>query len=88
MVRPEKVDLRKIDFDTDVLVLGGGGAGTSAAIMAADGGCKVIIATKLRHGDSNTIMAEGGIQGATHECDSPYYHFMDTIGGGHFANQA
>ncbi len=87
MVRPEKVDLTKIDFDTDVLVIGGGGAGTSAAIMAADGGCKVIIVTKLRHGDSNTIMAEGGIQGATHECDSPYYHFMDTIGGGHFANQ-
>jgi succinate dehydrogenase / fumarate reductase flavoprotein subunit/L-aspartate oxidase len=32
-------------------------------------------------------MAEGGIQAATHECDSPYYHFMDTIGGGHFSNQ-
>ncbi|MGW8192903.1 MAG: FAD-binding protein [Desulforhopalus sp.] len=87
MVRPDKVDLSKIDHETDVLVIGGGGAGTSAAIMAADGGCKVIVATKLRHGDSNTIMAEGGIQAATHECDSPYYHFMDTIGGGHFSNQ-
>ena len=87
MVRPEKVDLSKIDHETDVLVIGGGGAGTSAAIMAADAGCKVIIATKLRHGDSNTIMAEGGIQAATHECDSPFYHFMDTIGGGHFSNQ-
>lgn len=87
MVRPDKVDLSKVDHETDVLVIGGGGAGTSAAIMAADGGCKVIIATKLRHGDSNTIMAEGGIQAATHECDSPYYHYMDTIGGGHFSNQ-
>jgi succinate dehydrogenase / fumarate reductase flavoprotein subunit/L-aspartate oxidase len=87
MVRPDKVDLSKVDHETDVLVIGGGGAGTSAAIMAANGGCKVIIATKLRHGDSNTIMAEGGIQAATHECDSPYYHFMDTIGGGHFSNQ-
>ena len=87
MVRPEKVDLSKIDHETDVLVIGGGGAGTSAAIMAANSGCKVIIANKLRHGDSNTIMAEGGIQAATHECDSPYYHFMDTIGGGHFSNQ-
>ncbi len=87
MVRPEKVDLSKIDIETDVLVIGGGGAGTSAAIMAANGGCKVTIANKLRHGDSNTIMAEGGIQAATHECDSPYYHFMDTIGGGHFSNQ-
>lgn len=87
MVRPDKVDLNSVAFDTDVLVIGGGGAGTSAAIMASDAGCNVIIATKLRHGDSNTIMAEGGIQGATHECDSPYYHFMDTIGGGHFTNQ-
>ena len=87
IVRPGLVDLSKIDHETDVLVIGGGGAGTSAAIMAAEGGCKVIVANKLRHGDSNTIMAEGGIQAATQEGDSPYYHFLDTIGGGHFANQ-
>lgn len=87
VVRPDKVDLSRIDHETDVLVIGGGGAGTSAALMAAEGGCKVMIATKLRHGDSNTVMAEGGIQAATHECDSPYYHYLDTIGGGHFTNQ-
>lgn len=87
IVRPGLVDLSKVDLETDVLVIGGGGAGTSAAIMAAEGGCSVIIANKLRHGDSNTIMAEGGIQAATQEVDSPYYHFLDTIGGGHFTNQ-
>jgi succinate dehydrogenase / fumarate reductase flavoprotein subunit/L-aspartate oxidase len=87
IIRPGLVDLTKVDYETDVLVIGGGGAGTSAAIMAADGGCKVIIANKLRHGDSNTIMAEGGIQAATQEVDSPYYHYLDTIGGGHFTNQ-
>lgn len=87
VVRPEKVNLDQVDHETDVLVIGGGGAGTSAALMAAEAGCKVIITTKLRHGDSNTIMAEGGIQAATQECDSPYYHYLDTIGGGHFANQ-
>ncbi len=87
VIRPEKVDLSKTDYATDVLVIGGGGAGTSAALMAAEGGANVIIATKLRHGDSNTIMAEGGIQGATQECDSPFYHYLDTIGGGHFTNQ-
>ncbi len=87
IIRPEKIDLAKVDIETDVLVIGGGGAGTSAAILAADAGCKVIVANKLRHGDSNTIMAEGGIQAATQEPDSPYYHFMDTIGGGHFQNQ-
>lgn len=87
MVKPKNVDLSQFDYDTDVLIIGGGGAGTSAALMAAEGGAKVIITTKLRHGDSNTIMAEGGIQAASQECDSPYYHYLDTMGGGHFTNQ-
>ncbi len=87
MLRPDKVDLSKPDFETDILILGAGGGGTSAALMATDAGLSVIMATKLRHGDANTMMAEGGIQGATQECDSPFYHYMDTIGGGHFTNQ-
>ncbi len=86
-IHPDKVDLRRIDLDTDVLILGGGGAGTSAALMASQAGARVIVTTKLRHGDANTMMAEGGIQGATQECDSPFYHYLDTIGGGHFTNQ-
>ncbi len=80
-------ELEKLtEYNTDVLVIGGGGAGTSAALMAQEGGCKVILATKLRHGDANTVMAEGGIQGASQEVDSPYYHYLDVIGGGHFTN--
>jgi succinate dehydrogenase / fumarate reductase flavoprotein subunit/L-aspartate oxidase len=48
---------------------------------------KVVIATKLRLGDANTMMAEGGIQAATKsEKDSPYYHYLDAMGGGHFKN--
>lgn len=83
-VNPEQVDLNP-DMETDVLVIGGGGAGTSAALLAAQNGAKVIIATKLRHGDANTMMAEGGIQAATKiEKDSPYYHYLDAMGGGHF----
>jgi succinate dehydrogenase/fumarate reductase flavoprotein subunit len=47
----------------------------------------VIIATKLRHGDANTMMAEGGIQVADQPGkDPPYYHYLDAMGGGHFAN--
>ena len=87
LLRPDMVDLSKPDYETDVLILGAGGGGTSAALMATDAGLSVIMATKLRHGDANTVMAEGGIQGATQECDSPFYHYMDTIGGGHFTNQ-
>jgi succinate dehydrogenase / fumarate reductase flavoprotein subunit/L-aspartate oxidase len=75
-----------VKYETDVLVIGGGGAGSSAALIAQEQGCKVIIATKLRHGDANTVMAEGGIQGATRKPDSPYYHYLDVMGGGHFTN--
>ena len=87
-VNPADVKLDKPDLETDVLVIGGGGAGTSAALLAQEHGAKVIIATKLRHGDANTMMAEGGIQAATkgHK-DSPYYHYLDVMGGGHFKNK-
>ena len=86
-VDPDQIDLSEIDYGTDVLIIGGGGAGTAAALLAQEQGVKVIIATKLRHGDANTMMAEGGIQGATKGSkDSPYYHYLDVVGGGHFKN--
>lgn len=86
-VDPDDIDLSQIDYETDVLIIGGGGAGTAAALLAQEQGAKVIIANKLRHGDSNTIMAEGGIQAASKlEKDSPAYHYLDTVGGGHFKN--
>jgi succinate dehydrogenase/fumarate reductase flavoprotein subunit len=74
------------DHDCDVLIIGGGGAGCSAAIMADDAGAKVLIATKLRLGDANTMMAQGGIQAADKENDSPAIHYVDVMGGGHFDN--
>jgi succinate dehydrogenase / fumarate reductase flavoprotein subunit/L-aspartate oxidase len=86
-VDPDKIDLNEIHYETDVLVIGGGGAGTAAALTAQEKGARVIIATKLRHGDANTMMAEGGIQAATKGWkDSPYYHYLDVMGGGHFEN--
>ncbi|HQK19109.1 MAG TPA: FAD-binding protein, partial [Polyangiaceae bacterium] len=86
-VDPDKVDLSTPHIETDVLVIGGGGAGTAAALLAQEQGAKVLVATKLRHGDANTMMAEGGIQGCSkgHK-DSPYYHYLDVMGGGHFVN--
>ena len=86
-VDPEVVDLSSPILETDVLILGGGGAGTAAALLAAEGGASVAIATKLRHGDANTMMAEGGIQAASKSWkDSPYHHYLDILGGGHFVN--
>ena len=79
------IDLDKIDYDVDVLVIGGGGAGASAAIEAHNAGAKVMVVTKLRIGDANTMMAEGGIQAADKPNDSPAIHYVDAFGGGHFA---
>lgn len=87
MLESVSVDVSKPDVETDVLVIGGGGGGTAAALAAAGEGNRVLLATKLRHGDSNTVMAEGGIQGADQEPDSPYFHYLDVIGGGHFTNE-
>ena len=81
------IDLDKVDYDVDVLIIGGGGAGASAAIEADNGGAKAMIVTKLRMGDANTMMAEGGIQAADKENDSPAIHYLDALGGGHFANK-
>jgi L-aspartate oxidase len=69
--------------ETDVLVIGGGGAGCAAALVAAVAGAKVILATKLRLGDSNTVMAEGGIQASIDKADTPQMHYDDTLKAGH-----
>ena len=82
-----EIDLEHPDYDTDVLIVGGGGAGASAAIEADENGARVMIVTKLRIGDANTMMAEGGIQAADKPGDSPAQHFLDAYGGGHFAAQ-
>ncbi len=84
-LRGVEVDLTAPAYDVDVLVIGGGGAGASAAIEAHEAGANVMIVTKLRIGDANTMMAEGGIQAADKPNDSPAIHFVDAFGGGHFA---
>ena len=70
----------------DVLVIGGGGAGACAALLAQENGARVLLATKLRFGDANTMMAQGGIQAADKENDSPALHYLDVMGGGGFSN--
>jgi succinate dehydrogenase/fumarate reductase flavoprotein subunit len=72
--------------ETDVLIVGGGGAGASAALLAQENGAQVTLVTKLRFGDANTMMAQGGIQAADRPEDSPTIHYLDVIGGGHFTN--
>ncbi|WP_198263479.1 FAD-dependent oxidoreductase [sulfur-oxidizing endosymbiont of Gigantopelta aegis] len=82
--RIEASDLAAANIEeTDILIIGGGGAGCAAALMADRAGAKVILATKLRLGDSNTVMAEGGIQASVEKDDTPQAHFNDTYKAGH-----
>jgi succinate dehydrogenase/fumarate reductase flavoprotein subunit len=85
-VDPDKIDLSKIDHDVDVLVIGGGGAGATAAVLAQENGASVLLVTKLRLGDANTVGAQAGTQAADRANDSPAIHYLDTMGGGHFEN--
>ena len=90
LIENEDIDLSKVDYAPDVLVIGGGLAGTSAAIWANNQGVpaeKILLINKLRHGDANSIMAEGGTQAADRPNDSPLIHYLDAMGGGHFANK-
>ena len=89
-INPKDIDLSKIDYDVGVLIIGAGGAGTAAALWAKYSGVPtedILVCTKLRHGDANTIMAQGGIQCADRPDDSPLIHYLDVIGGGHFDNK-
>ncbi len=86
-IRPEFFNLKKPDIETDLLIIGGGGGGCAAAITAMQNGIKPLISTKLRLGDSNSMMSQGGMQAAVSTKDSPTRHFLDAMGGGHFENK-
>ncbi|HLZ96281.1 MAG TPA: FAD-binding protein, partial [Candidatus Dormibacteraeota bacterium] len=75
--------------ETDVLVLGAGGAGLRAAIAAAEGGARVLVVCKSLLGKAHTVMAEGGVAAAMHNVayqDSWEVHFADTMKGGKLIN--
>ena len=86
-IKSEMFDLTTPDYETDLLIIGGGGAGCAAAIVALQNGAKSIISTKLRLGDANSMMSQGGMQAAVSATDSPPQHYLDAMGGGHFENK-
>jgi succinate dehydrogenase / fumarate reductase flavoprotein subunit len=85
-IDPDKINLEKADYDVDVLIIGCGGAGASAALLARENGASVLLVTKLRLGDANTVGAQAGTQAADRPNDSPALHYLDTMGGGRFVN--
>lgn len=74
---------RSYEARADVLVIGSGGAGMSAAISARAAGAAVLVATKSALGAGNTGRAQGGIQAAIGDDDSPRSHCEDTFAAGH-----
>jgi len=75
--------------DTDVLVIGAGGAGMRGAIAAAQAGRRVTVVCKSLLGKAHTVMAEGGAAAALANVaglDSWEAHFADTMKGGKLIN--
>ena len=69
--------------EVDLLVLGSGVAGLSAAIRAARAGCSVRVLTKAALAASATQYAQGGVAAALEDdVDSPELHLSDTISAG------
>lgn len=66
-------------YETDILIVGGGAAGTMAAFEAADAGAQVIQATKARATNGATTVARGGFAAAMGKTDSPELHKRDIL---------
>ena len=67
---------------TDVVVVGSGIAGLSAALHARAGAHRVTVVTKVNIGDGSTRWAQGGIAAALDPADSPEDHLADTLAAG------
>jgi L-aspartate oxidase len=61
----------------DVLVIGSGASGLAAAVSASRAGARVAVATKGSIQSCNSAKAQGGIQAAMGEDDSPELHAQD-----------
>jgi len=71
-------------IDADVIIVGSGVAGLSAALHARRSGYRVCVVTKAEINEGSTRWAQGGIAAALDPADSPAEHWRDTIvaGGG------
>jgi L-aspartate oxidase len=67
----------------DVLVIGSGAAGLAAAVSAEGAGARAALATKTTVQACNSAKAQGGIQAAFGEDDSPETHAEDVMRSSH-----
>jgi L-aspartate oxidase len=71
------------DSSFDVLVIGSGASGLAAAVSADRSGARVALATKGALQSCNSAKAQGGIQAAFGEDDSPEQHAEDVWKSSH-----
>ncbi|QPP07214.1 L-aspartate oxidase [Streptomyces bathyalis] len=69
-------------IDADVVVVGSGVAGLTAALRCDAAGLRTVVVTKARLDDGSTRWAQGGIAAALGEGDSPAQHLDDTLVAG------
>ncbi len=67
----------------DVLVIGSGAAGLAASVSASRAGARVALATKTTLQANNSSKAQGGIQAAFGDDDSPALHAEDVLRSSH-----
>lgn len=85
-----KVEAEKVeDLTTDIVIIGAGGAGLTAAIEAKNAGANVIVVEKNAFMGGNTNYATGGMNAAGTKYqaekgiqDSPELYYADTMKGG------
>jgi len=76
-----------MNYTTDVLIIGSGGAGLRAAIALHDSGRRVLVLGKRPKTDAHTVLAEGGINaalGTMDPADTWVIHAADTLKEGCF----
>ncbi|APY87065.1 L-aspartate oxidase [Streptomyces alfalfae] len=69
-------------LDADIVVVGSGVAGLTAALRCEAAGLKTVVVTKARLDDGSTRWAQGGIAAALGEGDTPEQHLDDTLVAG------
>ncbi|MFF8902818.1 L-aspartate oxidase [Streptomyces lydicus] len=69
-------------IEADVVVVGSGVAGLTAALRCAAAGRRTVVVTKARLDDGSTRWAQGGIAAALGEGDTPEQHLADTLVAG------
>ncbi|MBO1333874.1 L-aspartate oxidase [Streptomyces sp. VRA16 Mangrove soil] len=69
-------------IEADVVVVGSGVAGLTAALRCEAAGLRTVVVTKARLDDGSTRWAQGGIAAALGEGDTPEQHLDDTLVAG------